>query len=251
MRSIFVKSGLVAVASALASVVIGATVLGLQGLTLTGNALVMTLLCPLLVAWPASARTFVQKERLREAHTALTRAHSELAAAHVRLAERASRDHMTGMLNRESFFEALEMETANGVAGALLIIDADRFKAINDTYGHMDGDLALVEIARAIRRAAAPGGVIGRVGGEEFAVYLPRSDARTAAVAAEDIRREVASIEFRSSGGAAIALTVSVGVAVFSSGTPVDKIMRCADRRLYDAKEAGRNKVEIDATRAA
>ena len=123
------------------------------GGSVDGNAWLMLTICPLTIAWPASAFTFWQSERLKNAHRDLARAHAQLAAAHRRLEEKASRDNMTGMLNRESFFAALDGSRRKTDRGALLIIDADHFKKINDNFGHLTGDTALLEIAAAISRA--------------------------------------------------------------------------------------------------
>ena len=98
-------------------------------------------------------------------HDELATAHAELARAHAMLAEQAIRDPMTGLLNREAFFDRLKSAADATHRGLLLIIDADHFKAINDTYGHESGDRALVEIASAIARGATTDALVGRIGG--------------------------------------------------------------------------------------
>ena len=153
MNRIFLKSTLVAFSSLLASILLSIIVVTALGGTVDGNAWVMLTICPLAIAWPASAFTFWQAERLKNAHRDLARTHAHLAAAHRRLEEKASRDNMTGMLNRESFFAALDRSRRKTDRGALLIIDADHFKKINDNFGHLTGDAALLEIAAAISRA--------------------------------------------------------------------------------------------------
>lgn len=245
MRSILVRSGLVAVGSAVASVLVASTVMAAQGLALDGNGLAMSILCPLLIAWPASAYNFRQRRRLAEANASLLRAHADLAEAHARLAERASRDAMTGMLNRESFLDAIRAEQAQGGSGAFLIIDADHFKRINDTHGHQIGDAALVEIAAAILRAPPRGSIVGRIGGEEFAAYVPDCRGEAVEVVAEEIRRSVEAIGFAPAGRNE-PLSVSIGVAVFTEDLTIPQILRIADRRLYRAKRAGRNRVVAD-----
>ena len=102
MKRIFLKSAGVAMASVFASFVIALILMPALGGALDGIAWLMLTICPLAIAWPASALSFWQRERLRNAHRQLARAHAELAAAHRRLEEKASRDTMTGMLNRES-----------------------------------------------------------------------------------------------------------------------------------------------------
>ena len=98
---------------------------------------------------------------------------------------------MTGMLNRESFFAALEGSRRKSDRGALLIIDADHFKKINDNFGHLTGDAALLEIAAAISRAIRVGDILGRIGGEEFGAFLVGASDKEAIRVAERIRREV------------------------------------------------------------
>ncbi len=152
---------------------------------------------------------FYQGARLRAAHRELSRAHAELAAAHRRLAEKSKLDEMTGMLNRESFFAALEGTRRKSDRGALLIIDADHFKKINDNYGHLTGDDALLEITAAIARGVRSGDILGRIGGEEFAAFLVGATSDEARRVAERIRHEVEMIRFRPDREATVPLTVS------------------------------------------
>jgi diguanylate cyclase (GGDEF)-like protein len=252
MHSVVLKSGLVTVAAMVASLVVAAIAMGLQGEPLAGNALLLSFLCPLFVAWPASAWNYWQKERLRglngqlaQAHDDLAEAHRMLAEAHARLAARASRDAMTGLLNRESFLQTVDSLHRDGRAGHLLIIDADHFKSINDTHGHAVGDAALVEIAAAIARGAGAEPVAGRIGGEEFAVCVPVGHGRSDAAVAEAIRAEVAGLRFHGADGRAVALSVSVGGAAFQPHLPVGSVLRQADKHLYAAKKGGRNNVVI------
>ena len=243
MRSIFVKSGLVTLVSMFASVAVAKTAMGLQGIALDTNGYLMSLVCPLVIAWPASAWTMAQKRAIAMSHDELATAHAELARAHAMLAEQAVRDPRTGLLNREAFFDRLKGTADATHRGLLLIIDADHFKAINDTYGHESGDRALVEIASAIARGATTDALVGRIGGEEFAVYLPISDSDRARDIALNIRGEVAAIEFYPRGERRLPLTVSIGGAELTSSAEVTKAMRLADRRLYAAKGAGRDRV--------
>ncbi|TIT45596.1 MAG: GGDEF domain-containing protein, partial [Mesorhizobium sp.] len=174
------------------------------------------------------------------------RAHAQLAAAHRRLAEKASRDDMTGMLNRESFFAALDGSRRKSDRGALLIIDADHFKTINDNFGHLTGDDALLLIASAIERGVRSGDVLGRIGGEEFGAFLTGATEQEAKRVAERIRREVELIRFRPVDERTIPLTVSIGGTVCGEDVNVSELMRAADRRLYQAKHAGRNLTILD-----
>ena len=203
-----------------------------------------------MIAWPASALTFWQSDRLRSAHRDLARAHAELAAAHRRLEEKASRDEMTGMLNRESFFAALEGSRRRANRGALLIIDADHFKKINDSFGHLTGDTALLAIAAAISRAIRSGDILGRIGGEEFGAFLAGATDQEAKRVAERIRREVELIRFQPCDERVVPLTVSIGGTTCAPDATVSDLMRAADKRLYEAKNGGRNLAIFDGGRS-
>lgn len=246
MNNIMVRSGFVALASVGASLGLALTVVPALGGTVDGNAWLMCVLCPLLIAWPASAYTLWQSDRLKAAHRELARAHAQLAAAHRRLSEKASRDDMTGMLNRETFFATLERSRRRSDRGALLIIDADHFKAINDSYGHLTGDDALLLITAAIKKGVRAGDVLGRIGGEEFGAFLAGASEQEARNVAERIRREVERVAFHPVEGTAVPLTVSIGGTVCTAEATVSELMRAADRRLYEAKHGGRNLAIVD-----
>jgi diguanylate cyclase (GGDEF)-like protein len=237
-----VRASMVTGLSIIVSVAIGAIVLGGPSILPTGTGLVMCVVCPLLIAWPSSAFMFWQKEKLRAALEQLSAAHRELAEAHRRLAEKARRDDMTGLLNREAFFAAVETARIEADKGTLLIIDADNFKQINDNHGHLAGDSALLEISAAIQRAVRNGDIVGRIGGEEFAVFLVGADPVESLRVAERVRAEVAGITFRQA-GARIPLSVSVGGAMHGRSCSLSDLLREADRRLYEAKRRGRNRV--------
>lgn len=162
MNSIILKSAAVAFASVAASLLLTLIIVPAMGFPITRTIWLTSTVCPLVLAWTACAGTFWQSDRLKNAHRELARAHAQLAAAHRRLAEKASRDDMTGMLNRESFFAALDGSRRKSDRGALLIIDADHFKKINDSFGHLTGDEALLLIASAIERGVRSGDVLGR-----------------------------------------------------------------------------------------
>jgi diguanylate cyclase (GGDEF)-like protein len=242
----FVKATMVAIAFAAASFALTQAIVPMLGGTVDGNGLLMCIVAPLVIAWPASAYMFHQSERLKKAHRELARTHAQLAAAHRRLAHKARHDDLTGMLNRESFFAVLEGSRRKTDRGALLIIDADHFKKINDSFGHLTGDDALLLIARAIKRSVRAGDVLGRIGGEEFCAFLPGAGEQEARHIAERIRREVELIRFRPVDERTVPLTVSIGGALFSEGASVSELMRSADRRLYEAKHGGRNLAIID-----
>ncbi len=246
MNKIFLKSTAVAFSSLVASLIIALILVPALGGVVDGNAWLMLTICPLAIAWPASAYTFWQSEKLTSAHRDLAKAHAELAAAHRRLEEKASRDPMTGMLNRENFFAALDGSRRKTDRGALLIIDADHFKKINDSYGHLTGDKALLEIASAISAAVRTGDVLGRIGGEEFAAFLVGANDEEAVIIAERIRTAVEKISFKPVEGILLSLTVSIGGTSCTYDANVSELMRAADLCLYEAKDGGRNRAIFD-----
>lgn len=246
MNKIFLKSTAVAFSSLVASLVIALILVPALGGVVDGNAWLMLTICPLAIAWPASAYTFWQSEKLTNAHRDLAKAHAELAATHRRLEEKASRDPMTGMLNRENFFAALDGSRRKTDRGALLIIDADHFKKINDSYGHLTGDKALLEIASAISAAVRAGDVLGRIGGEEFAAFLVGANDEEAVMIAERIRTAVEKISFQPVEGIHLSLTVSIGGTSCTYDANVSELMRAADLCLYEAKDGGRNRAIFD-----
>ena len=246
MKRIILKSTLVAIASVVASILIAAVVVSVLGGSLDGNAWAMLIICPLMVAWPASAYAFWQSAKLKSTLHELERAHAELAAAHSSLEEKSRRDPMTGMLNRDTFFVALERSRRKTDSGALLIIDADHFKKINDSFGHLTGDKALLEIADAIKRAVRAEDLLGRIGGEEFAAFLGGATDEEAMRVAERIRSEVELIRFQPEEGRVVPLTVSIGGTLCVPEANLSELMRAADKRLYEAKNGGRNLAIVD-----
>jgi diguanylate cyclase (GGDEF)-like protein/putative nucleotidyltransferase with HDIG domain len=159
---------------------------------------------------------------------------------------RASKvDPLTGLLNRGSFDSALG-ETMTGDAGfAILFVDIDHFKSINDNYGHETGDEALRKVARCIERSARGQDRCGRYGGEEFVVLVAGADQQIALAVAERHRRNIEMLEIP---GLPRAITASVGVAVFDTQRPDlsrQALYRRADAALYRAKEQGRNRVVL------
>lgn len=148
-------------------------------------------------------------------------------------------DALTGILNRSFFVDRIRAEDKDG---ALLIVDADRFKSINDSFGHYSGDIALVQIANAIDVSTPQPGFVGRLGGEEFGVFIPGADLRQARHIAEDVRKAVEALDF-SVADTSVPLSVSIGVSLHSATNPVRVAFTHADENLYAAKRGGRNRV--------
>jgi diguanylate cyclase (GGDEF)-like protein len=174
----------------------------------------------------------------------------ELAIAHRRLTIYASTDGLTQVMNRAAFSTLVDAWLTETHAaerqkpGALLIIDADNFKAVNDRYGHDRGDEALVTIAGAIKSMLRAPDLVGRLGGEEFGVFLPGASRDQAESVAERLPQSVNSATFTPAGDAH-RLSVSVGGAVFDNALPFTELFRMADQQLYAAKQRGRNRVSI------
>jgi diguanylate cyclase (GGDEF)-like protein len=164
----------------------------------------------------------------------------------------ASVDELTGVASRRAFFVASELLLADCQADrlpfSLLVFDLDRFKEVNDTHGHMAGDQVLEVFGDCVRDMIRVGDVVGRPGGEEFAVAMPGAGAATAYVAAERIRIAFAE-RCRRLGTLRLSPTVSAGVTTARSGANLDTLFADADRALYRAKQLGRDRVEMDLDR--
>ena len=159
---------------------------------------------------------------------------------------RAATDSLTGLPNKRAVYDTLKRTLAQASRSltpfALLLIDLDHFKEINDRLGHPVGDQALADVAAALTSTMRDSDFAGRNGGEEFAVILPGTDLEGALQAAENIRLAVAGVDLP---GDAI-LTASVGVALYPQhATTTDRLERLADAALYVAKRSGRNRVEL------
>lgn len=169
-------------------------------------------------------------------------------ADNARLERLAQTDPLTQLLNRRAFTERLQQEMERALrydaSLALLLVDLDHFKAVNDTHGHLVGDDALRDLARLLLETVRTADVVARYGGEEFLVLLPETDDAGAEGFAERIRQAVEAHRF-DSGGATLRLTASLGVALFPAPrvhTAEDLFVR-ADAALYRAKADGRNRV--------
>ncbi|MEJ5019449.1 GGDEF domain-containing protein [Ochrobactrum vermis] len=194
---------------------------------------------PAATAFPSLAYIFHQHSKLRDAYLQLEKAHVELQA-------RSRIDHMTGLLNREALFEAMKISRSRIETGTLLVVDADHFKAINDTFGHGVGDRALKLIAFALQNVTRKGDLVGRIGGEEFCVFLPGASGETGMRVAQRIRAEVENTPFHTTEYQVYPLTISIGVASAPKNETNSQVLSRADRCLYMAKQRGRNCVVFD-----
>jgi two-component system cell cycle response regulator len=176
---------------------------------------------------------------------------SELHQANRRLQLLARTDELTRVRNRRGLRSSLlrEFHRAEryGAPLSLLAFDIDRFKAVNDQYGHATGDQVLQSVARALKGALRQVDVVGRTGGEEFVVVAPETPLGDAAKVAERLRAQVAGAHVQAPDGRSIAVTVSCGVATLGE-VPVasaDELLAFADAALYRAKALGRDRVEL------
>jgi diguanylate cyclase (GGDEF)-like protein len=173
-----------------------------------------------------------------------------LIAAREKLLYQATHDALTGIANRGVSLDALRRErsrqTRESGFFAIILLDIDHFKYVNDTYGHPAGDAVLTEAAQRIKNCIRPYDTLGRYGGEEFLIVLPTADGPGAVCVAERIREafeEQPVVTERDK----IAITVSLGIAVSGAQNSFDaeSLLQMADEALYRAKRAGRNRVEL------
>ena len=212
-------------------------------------------------------------EQRRAAQEATARLAEQLALTRTlqaRLAEEAARDSLTGLHNRRHLVEALEAALARAVEEdgpvSVVLLDVDHFKAVNDTHGHRGGDAALQAVARVLLQGCRSGDTVARYGGEEFVVLLPGTGRAEALERAEDLRRRCAALAVpvpgpatagraravpspaaaphRDGTAASIRVTFSAGVATSpEDAADADSLLAVADRALYAAKAAGRDRV--------
>lgn len=161
----------------------------------------------------------------------------------------ANYDSLTGTLARTAFFARAESLLALLIRErhpvAVLMIDVDSFKQVNDQHGHLAGDRVLAAVAAAIRRSLRDGDLVGRLGGEEFAVILPHLSRPDAAIVAERLRGAVEATGVTMDGSARLGVSVSIGLAAYDipPGVAIEPLLSFADTALYRAKQEGRNRV--------
>ncbi len=193
----------------------------------------------------AEATNAMLRQAVRRAH----RLNQQLRAAHKELEERAATDSLTGTLTRRAVLDRLHEELARsertGVPCGVGLIDVDRFKQLNDCYGHLAGDQALSLVADRIAASLRPYDVIGRYGGEEFLILMPGADAEEVRTILERVRQAVAASPVEVEGHQ-LQLTVSAG-GVSGRRDLAEDLIRAADEALYQAKRSRRNRVVMAA----
>lgn len=231
-RSIVFWTALVVFGSMLVSVVLSDLVLTLLGQQMDAPGVVLAAVMPLLMSTPAMFYITLHHQRLKYAMAELDTL--------------ASTDWLTATLNRRAFTASASalLESGRGHLGTLLVIDADNFKTVNDRFGHEAGDAALKLMVQAIKANVRTGDLVGRLGGEEFGVFLSGAGYDTAGTTAERIRVAVAALPF-APGGADYPLSVSIGGVTALDRSRFGELFRIADKQLYGAKASGRNRVEL------
>jgi diguanylate cyclase (GGDEF)-like protein len=175
---------------------------------------------------------------------------ANLVISELELRTIAFTDGLTNLLSRTAWRDrvAAEIDRAkrHGTSLSVLMIDLDHFKKINDTYGHDVGDIVLRKTAEIINSVLRNHDLVGRLGGEEFAVCVINAPEQAGLAVAERIRSQVESLAFPDHAG--LSCSASIGVAVFAPGSDVHELLKRADLALYEAKSSGRNKVQLGHT---
>ncbi len=189
---------------------------------------------------------------------ALHRRHLALLATNRRLAQMATRDALTGLLNSRAFWtglrQVLQVHRRTGQPVSLLLLDLDNFKEFNDRYGHLAGDAMLAAVGKALLRCVRTSDLACRYGGDELAVIAPNTDEVEAGQMAERIQACLGGVTIpgtgEDEGGKGRSVSASIGIAsVPRSGSTADELVAAADRALYAAKARGRNSVAIASER--
>ncbi len=188
--------------------------------------------------------------RMEELMAENERVAAELREANLKLSELAATDSLTGLPNNRAFREALGRELARsqraGTPVALIMVDIDFFKRVNDTYGHAAGDDVLRAVAQSLRGALRAGDLAARYGGEEFVLLLPATDLAGASVVGERVRRAIESTPVALTDGTSLGVTASFGVALARGVGDASGVFARADAALYAAKRGGRNRVAVE-----
>lgn len=188
----------------------------------------------------SSARLLVTQHRLVQTQDALRR--------------EASRDGLTGLWNRKAILDILERELLRaerqGETVGVIMADVDHFKSVNDSRGHVAGDLVLRIISSEVASVVRPYDSVGRYGGEEFFIVAPNCGPAETWELAERIRASVANCSVVT-GGSSVSVSLSLGITTGNSAADAEKLLQAADTALYQAKNAGRNRVEPNSARAS
>jgi len=227
--------------------------LGLASIVLTVAVILVGAMVIAIFDRGSYERIQANNRHLRQVRLRMRKSERELREANARLTHLAMIDGLTGIYNRRHFEDALEAEWRRSLRlqqrMAVLLIDIDHFKSLNDTYGHHVGDECLRAVAKSLKSALRrPGDIVARYGGEEFAAILPNSDSGGAMLVAEAVRLAIEGLRVRIEGAmAAPSITVSVGVCSHKPTADGSQafMIASADKALYRAKADGRNCIRV------
>ena len=212
------------------------------------NALDLRILAHMAEMASAATQREIEKKRLSDDLAARTNALAEMERDRESLRALAGTDPLTGLANRRQFDSLSEAALRRGAGRrpglAVLALDLDQFKQVNDSHGHAAGDAVLVAVAGWLTAAIRDGDILGRLGGEEFGIVLTRVDQDTALATAERIRAAVEAGAVPWDGGW-IRTSVSVGVTIIAASTTIEEALHRADSALYRAKDGGRNRIVL------
>ena len=200
----------------------------------------------------AGADDFIRKPVNMTELRARLRAASRLVRMQKQFKRLAETDSLTGSSNRRAFMQYLDMEversSRHGAETSVIMLDLDHFKKVNDTYGHAAGDKVLTETVKAIQACLRPKDMLGRLGGEEFAILLQQTDLMEATDISEQIRASIEQRTIDLPGGGKVNVTASMGVSnvceMLGQDSP-EAVLQAADEALYYAKQSGRNQVIV------
>ena len=234
-RSVLLTSIIICIALSLLSLAITLVAFWSVPVELIIRLIVVSLLIPIVIGFPV---VYAMLGLIRQ-----------LDSAEREMRELATKDHLTGIWNRGYFIDAADkwdkQSARHNRPLSLMIIDFDQFKKINDTYGHVAGDEALRVFAKEAQEVIRTSDILGRIGGEEFAILLPDCPGREACLAAERLREAVSMLSIDTDLGK-LSFTISIGVASHPSNPGYDHMAAAADKALYAAKSAGRNRVRVN-----
>jgi diguanylate cyclase (GGDEF)-like protein len=190
-----------------------------------------------------------QNLNLKDAYEKIRRLNEELEKANTELELIAAFDSLSGLLNRRSLFTRISIEIERSIRLDVpltgLMIDIDKFKSVNDNYGHQCGDMVIREIGARLQAGLRKYDYAGRYGGEEFFVVLSNSNEQQAFGIAERFRKDMEELRYQCS-GESIGVTVSIGVARYAQGESQESWIERVDRAMYQAKQSGRNRIVLD-----
>ena len=205
----------------------------------------MSFMIPWAITIPLGFHMSKQRFKLVGLTNRLKEVQNNLRQANKALEQRVNFDGMTGLLSRDSFFDQLKQMRADEKANVLMIVDVDHFKKINDNFGHPIGDQALILLGKVFRKTLRKDDLVGRIGGEEFGIFLPETSTPEGQIIGEIIRHEIENTIFEPYHNMRHVITVSIGVTDVAPHQERGALMGNADTALFTAKRRGRNQVVL------